>query len=1008
MRLRGLFLRLLVFMVAAFGVMAVATSLLSGRELHNSMVREYEGRAVALARSIADGNAEILLSQNAGAIQAAIDLHQEMGDLSYILVVDARGDVVAHTFIPSVPEAVMAIVREAPGKAHFGAGHETRTLILPPDMEVIHVAQPILGGKGGCVHIGLDKEPIRKAISQAILRQQMLTLGVFLAFVVLAVFFIRGITGPLRELAAYAQRVAGHDFSATCEVRTKDEIGSLAEAMRSMAGQISGHVTQLEQSVSAATSGLQDALGSLSAIVGNIADGLLVVDEAGLIVRHNPALLRMFGLEGMFGVDGQGLTGRVCAEVFGAEAGEVVTRSREDTLRTQVVLHEVLATRSDGTRFPAEITVSRVALSGGAVQVCILRDISVAKKAEQEREQSRALLERMVAERTRDLSRTNTQLKIEVAERKVVGDALRRAEAKFRGIFENAVEGIFQMSPEGRYLSANPAMAHIFGYSSPDELIAVLSDLSPYVEDSRRELFLATMEEIGQVRDFESQVRQRDGLVIWISENARRVVDAAGQTLCYEGFVSDITLRKKAEDRLMHQAFHDSLTGLPNRLLFMDHLRMAMERARRRPDFRFAVLYMDLDRFKVINDSLGHDIGDQLLRHVSRALLNCARSTDTVARFGGDEFAILLEDITAPRDTILFSRRILEDIAKPLDLDGREVMTSGSLGIVLRTERYERPEALLRDADTAMYHAKAMGKSRFKVFNKKMHTKALETMETEAALRRALDMTQELDELTLLYQPILDIRQGCLAGFEVLLRWRREGGREMLPGEFIPLAEETGIIYPLDYWVFAQACCAIRNFEQALDARPPFSHAGFATNINISAKHFRSPMLLGHLEQTLRTCGVDPRGIALEITESVLLDNMGSATEVAASIREMGLGLCIDDFGTGYSSLSYIRRFSVDAIKIDRDFVAGLGRAEAEGGSEAIVKTLVTLGAGLHLKVVGEGVETLEQLAYLSGLGCQYAQGYLFAPAISEAEALKLINEGAAEAWPGFPELPEA
>ncbi|MDO9082849.1 MAG: diguanylate cyclase, partial [Humidesulfovibrio sp.] len=411
---------------------------------------------------------------------------------------------------------------------------------------------------------------------------------------------------------------------------------------------------------------------------------------------------------------------------------------------------------------------------------------TVAKKAEQEREESRALLERMVAERTRDLSRTNTQLKIEVAERKVVGDAMRRAESKFRGIFENAVEGIYQMSPEGRYLSANPAMAHIFGYGSPDELIRVLSDLSPYVEDSRREGFLATMEEIGQVRNFESQVRQRDGSVIWISENARKVVDSMGQSLCFEGFVSDITLRKKAEDRLMHQAVHDSLTGLPNRLLFMDHLRMAMERARRRPDFRFAVLYMDLDRFKVINDSLGHDIGDQLLRHVANVLTTCARSMDTVARFGGDEFAILLEDITAPRDAILFARRILEDISRPLDLDGREVMTSGSLGIVLRTERYERPEALLRDADTAMYHAKSMGKSRFKVFNRKMHTRALETLETEAALRRALDMAQELDELVLLYQPILDIRSRRLAGFEVLLRWRHEDGRDIPPGEFIP------------------------------------------------------------------------------------------------------------------------------------------------------------------------------------------------------------------------------
>ncbi len=998
MKIHGLFLRLLVFMIAAFGVMAAATSLLSGRELDESMTREYEGRAVALARSIADGNTETLLSQKAGAIQAAIDLHQEMGGLSYILVVDPQGEVIAHTFTPGVPEEVLQVVREAPGKAHFGAGHDIRTLTLHGDREVIHVVQPVLSGKGGCVHIGLDKEPIRRAIGQAILRQQVLTLGVFLASVALALLFIRSITGPLRSLAVYAQRVAAHDFSASCEVRTGDEIGSLAEAMRSMAGQISGHVSQLEHSVAEATSELQDALGSLSAIVGNLADGLLVVDEAGVILRHNPALLRMFGLEG------QNLAGQGCAGVFGPLVMEALTRAQDAAQGAVAALHEVQAARPDGTVFPVEITVSRVPLSGGAASVCILRDITVAKKAEQEREQSHALLERMVAERTRDHSRANIQLKIEVAERKVVGDALRRAESKYRGIFENAVEGIFQVSPEGRYISANPAMANIFGHASAEDLIAALSARSPYLEPARREAFLAAMEETGQVRDFESQVRRRDGSVVWISENARKVVDATGQTLCFEGFVSDITLRKEAENRLVHQAFHDALTGLPNRLLFMDHLRMAMERARRRPDFRFAVLYMDLDRFKVINDSLGHDIGDQLLRHVANVLTTCARSMDTVARFGGDEFAILLEDITAPRDAILFARRILEDISRPLDLDGREVMTSGSLGIVLRTERYERPEALLRDADTAMYNAKALGKSRFKVFNQKMHTQALELMELEVALRRALDQ----EELVLLFQPILDIREGRLAGFEVLLRWRHEDGRDIPPGEFIPLAEDTGIIYPLDYWVFAQACCSVRRFEQILEARPPFNCAGFATNINISAKHFRSPMLVAHLEQTVKSCGVDPRSIALEITESVLVDNVPSATDVAAKIRELGLGLCIDDFGTGYSSLSYIQRFSVDAIKIDRAFVAGIGREALDGGSEAIVKTLVTLGAGLGLKVVAEGVETAEQLAFLSGLGCQYAQGFLFAPAISEAEAVRLIEAGAAEAWPGFPDIPPA
>jgi len=1001
--MRGrLLTRLLLFIMVVFGIMATSTAFLSSRELSQALESEYKARAMALARSIADGNTELLLVQNAGSVQAAIDQHQEMGDLSYIVVVNARGEVVAHTFTPEVPKAVLQFIDELKSRKIASLQPDIRTLRQDNGSEVIHVAQPVLGGRGGYVHIGMDTEPIRNATSAAILRQHLLALGVFLVCLAVAFLFIRSITRRLASLADYARQVAAHDFSTTCNVHSGDEIGALADSMRTMAGQIAGHMAQLEGSVADATLELKDALGSLSAIVGNIADGLLVVQN-GRIVRHNPALAHMFGLPET------DLAGRLCEDVFGVQVSmAVATRGVGESEDAGDVpggpqLVEVLAKRSDGQDFPVEITVARVPLTDGEASVCILRDITVTKQLEQEREESRALLERMVAERTRELSRANTQLKIEVAERKVVGDALRRAEVKFRGIFENAVEGIFQISPEGRYLSANPAMAMIFGYDSPEELVLALSETSPYVEPLRRETFLETMERDGEVQGFESQVRRKSGRVIWISENARKVVDLTGKTLHYEGFVEDITLRKEAESRLLHQAFHDPLTGLPNRLLFLDHLRMAMDRARRRPDFHFAVLYMDLDRFKIINDSLGHDIGDKLLRHVSGALVACGRNTDTVARFGGDEFAILLEDLTAPRDAIRFSRRVLDEISTPLELDGREVTTSGSLGIVLHTGGYDRPEALLRDADTAMYHAKAQGKSRFKVFNQRMHHQAQELMEMEIELRRAVGQ----GSLTLVFQPIVDIIERRLSGFETLVRWKRDNGRDIAPAEFIPLAEETGIIYPLDHWVFAQGCCAAKEFEKAVAAAPgggpPSGSAGFVTNINISAKHFRNPLLVGHLEQAMHTCGVNPATLALEITESVLLDNVNSAREIATKLRELGLGLCIDDFGTGYSSLSYIQRFSVDAIKIDRAFVAGLALAELDPGSEAIVRSLVTLGAGLGLKVVAEGVETLEQLGFLREMGCRYAQGYLFARPLPMEEALVLIASGATMQWEGFP-----
>ncbi len=578
-------------------------------------------------------------------------------------------------------------------------------------------------------------------------------------------------------------------------------------------------------------------------------------------------------------------------------------------------------------------------------------------------------LEQKVEERTEELTRTNVQLKIEVAERRVIGEALRKAEQKYRTIFENAVEGIYQMSPSGRYISANPALARLFGYSTPGELMSSVYDSRTqlYLDSRTRKNFEDMLLKHGEVKNFESQVRRKDGKIIWISESARRVDDEQGEPLYFEGSIEDVTLRKKAEAQLKRQAFHDPLTMLPNRALFHDHLRMAMERGKR-GNTRFAILYLDLDRFKVINDSLGHDVGDELLKAVAGVLKSCARSMDTVARFGGDEFAILLEDLEAPRDATRIAKRILSGIRQPFSLRGNEVFTSASIGIVLHTQEYERPEQLLRDADTAMYRAKEQGKSRFKVFNQKMHDNVLRLMEMENDLRRAL----EHGELTVAYQPIVHLPTRRIAGFEALVRWRHPERGLVNPVDFVPLAEDTGLIYPVDYQVMEQACAQVQQWQKRFSNN---GHPPLTLNVNISGKHFGRPQLLRHMGELIAESGVDPACLNIELTESALVDYPAMAEELLSQLKACGVNICIDDFGTGYSSLSYLQKFPIDVVKVDQTFVS---QVQNDRDSRAIVSTIFSLGSSMDLKVVAEGVETQGQLDFLEQSGCHYVQGYLF------------------------------
>ncbi|MCM0754741.1 EAL domain-containing protein [Desulfovibrio aminophilus] len=980
MKRSRLFRKTLLFMILSLGGVAVVMSLVFAHLVNRNLTAEYTDKAEALARTIAESDLALILDRDAAGVQSRIDQYLHIRGVAYVLVADEQGDILAHTFVPAVPPEVLARVRASAGPKDPDRQALTE-LHTAGGQDYLHVATPMLEGLAGTIHIGMDRGEIRGYIHQALVQQLSITLLLFALCTIVAALFMRNISQPLVQLTEYAGKVAAHDFSAEVDISSKDEVGDLARSMRSMARDVSGMVTGLEAAVANATGDLKEALSSLSAVLNNMAEGLLVIDAEGRVVRHNPALARLFRLEGAT------ILGRLVGDLLGPETAKLIRpdapEDRDATGAPRAL--ETLAQRADGTFFPVEVSSAPVALKDQTGTVSILRDVTERKRHEEALRQAHDDLEQKVEERTRELSRANIQLKIEVAERKVVAEALRKAESKYRSIFENAGEGIYQVSPDGHYISANPALARILGYADVESLLTELRDSagSRYVEPGKWRELLALILDKGEVKGFESQFRRRSGRVIWISENARMVRDSRGNPLYVEGSVEDITLRKEYEAQLLHQAFHDPLTLLPNRALFLDHLRMAMERRKRQDRFRFAVLYLDLDRFKVINDSLGHAAGDELLRSVAQTLARCARSMDTVARFGGDEFAVLLEDITAPRDAIRIARRILEDMGRPFDLRGHEVFTSASIGIVLHTESYEHPDALLRDADTAMYRAKEQGKSRFKVFNHRMHVAALRLMELETDLRRAVDSR----DLRLVYQPIVRLDDRRVVAFEALLRWTHPVHGPVRPDEFIPLAEDAGLIYPIDYGVLHQVCQDLSSWMNGRGPGP--STSALTVHVNVSGKHFRNPFLVGEVEAALLDSGLPPACLTLEITESAFVDNLSTAADVLAKLKSLGVNLCIDDFGTGYSSLGYLQRYPIDVIKVDKSFVAAVN---SDADTRAIATSIISLGNSLGLSVVAEGVETPEQLEFLRQSGCGLAQGFLFHKPVGGEEALDLLH----------------
>ncbi len=681
---------------------------------------------------------------------------------------------------------------------------------------------------------------------------------------------------------------------------------------------------------------------------------------------------------------------------------------------------------------------------------------------------------------------------VDISDRKQAERMLRDAENKYRTIFLHAVEGIFQTTPDGRYLDVNPALARIYGYESAEAMIQALRDIKTqlYVDSARRDEFIRIMDQEHAVWDFVSEVYKKDGSRIWISENARAVYDDQHRIAYFEGTVVDITRRKLAEEALetqrelftqlfanspqaivltdmernvidanmaferlfghramdirgfsirgfivpeelmadtetfraavlsgnamqaetqrrhkdgrlipvsmigfplkvrgatqgvvfiyqdiserkafeeqiTHQAFHDGLTGLPNRSLFAERLARAVERGKRRPGYRYAVVMVDLDKFKSVNDTLGHQAGDDLLVEIGRRLTDCIRSMDTVARLGGDEFALILEELTSEEEALAIVGRIEETLRGSLTFPAGEIRPAASIGVVMHSEEYASAEDLLRDADIAMYRAKELRCGNL-LFDRSMRLELQESMNLENELRIAVAD----NALNVHYQPIIRVNGGKLEGFEALVRWNHPGMGQVPPSRFIPLAEETGLILPLGRFVIREACTHLAAWRTRFSGG-----ADLFVSVNVSCLQFLRDDLVGYVAGVLHDLGLQPGSLKLEITETVLMHDPVHTARELQRLKELGVRIAIDDFGTGYSSLSYLQRLPIDHLKIDRSFISGNEQAE---GNLHIVNSIISMARALGLSVIAEGVEREEQLACLRELDCDNAQGFMF------------------------------
>jgi diguanylate cyclase (GGDEF)-like protein/PAS domain S-box-containing protein len=712
-------------------------------------------------------------------------------------------------------------------------------------------------------------------------------------------------------IALFATRETAHEMAARIDAET--EVSELNAGLEERVSQRTSELSETIEHVNLQTAALEAA-----------ANAIVITDSHGSILWVNGAFTTMTGYskEEVLGKNPRLLKSGDQPETYYADLWSTISSGK-------VWQGEMVNRRKDGITYTEEMTITPVIRDPGNPG-----------------------------------NRYFIAIKQDITERKQIERALRQAEEKYRAIFEDAIVGIFQSTPGGQYTTANPAMANMLGYDSPRELMASITDISEqvYVDPNSRKEFKRLLREQGTVKNFECQVYRKDGRKMWLSVSARAVSED-GVLVRYEGMNEDITPRKVAEERVQYLAYYDALTGLPNRILLRDRLTKALAGARRQKG-KVALLFLDLDRFKDVNDSLGHSVGDLLLQGVAERLKTWGREQDTVARLGGDEFLITLTHVKDVSDAAVAAERLMDAMTAEFVIQGHSLYVSCSVGISIFPEHGADAETLIKNADAAMYSAKDSGSNNFRFFAEDISAHAAERLKLENSLRLALDKK----ELFLVYQPQMDIATGRITGLEALLRWQHPELGLVPPDKFIRIAENSGLILPIGEWVLRTACSQARKWQdEGLSA--------VTVAVNVSAVQFRQAGFCELIRRVLNETGLGPQYLELELTESLLLANADVTLSVLKELKSMGLTLAIDDFGTGYSSFSYLRQFQVGKIKIDRSFIHYVA---VKPDDAAITAAIISMAKSLNLKVIAEGVEDEAQMSFLRAHQCDEMQGYYF------------------------------